>query len=401
MSETPSGSNTYDTSYTGPYGSHNEFVFGFTIDGQQTLAVGGAADDNLYGAGSAIENVYLGGIAAMGVQIYGEYHATADQEFGAINDREDLYSSQYELNGSWSNLGLTPDQITLDESTGTYSQDPYVGYQSSSSGNIQIWDNGCPGSVSSGDQIPTNDYLDAAGTGADKLIVSSGGDFYASITTSGQFYVGEHDSQCSGCAKVLWYQPSYSEPDYLAMQSDDNLVLYNSIGGGALWQSGTSGRGYSNPYLISQNDGNLVLYGGSGVPLWDPGTNWASNVGLTGEPAGLVYGDILSNGHTLYSTNEAYHLSMQGDGNLVLYQGSTPLWQSGTSGDGSTVNLKLDTAGYMLLCDTGQSCNPSGSPGVDYVKIIASGGGSQNHMIVNTNGTFGWYTATGGTTWVS
>jgi hypothetical protein len=53
-----------------------------------------------------------------------------------------------------------------------------------------------------------------------------------------------------------------------------------------------------------QSDGNFVVYDASNNPKWASGT-W-------GQP-----GDTLA---------------VQNDGNLVVYQGSTPRWSSNTSG---------------------------------------------------------------------
>ena len=54
-------------------------------------------------------------------------------------------------------------------------------------------------------------------------------------------------------------------------QPDGNLVAYKSEGGGAVWSSGTYGKGAGN--LVLQDDGNLVLYRVSDhAVLWSTGT---------------------------------------------------------------------------------------------------------------------------------
>lgn len=63
----------------------------------------------------------------------------------------------------------------------------------------------------------------------------------------------------------------------VAMQSDGNLVIYNTKTGGPTWATGTSGQGYG-PYQLSLNsDGNLVLTDGGGT------TRWQSNSGNIGQ----------------------------------------------------------------------------------------------------------------------
>jgi len=89
----------------------------------------------------------------------------------------------------------------------------------------------------------------------------------------------------------------------LVFQSDGNLVLYDRDAG-ALWASGTNGRGGNK--AIVQDDGNFVIYDAQNRPLWATGTS--------GRGAGA-------------------YLKVQDDGNLVLYAaGGAPLWASQTSG---------------------------------------------------------------------
>jgi GH25 family lysozyme M1 (1,4-beta-N-acetylmuramidase) len=88
----------------------------------------------------------------------------------------------------------------------------------------------------------------------------------------------------------------------LAMQTDGNLVLYHA-GKGAIWATGTNGKGGYN--AIMQGDGNFVLYDTKNHPLWDSHTN----------------------GHG------GADLAVQDDGNLVVYApGDKPVWASNTNG---------------------------------------------------------------------
>jgi hypothetical protein len=111
---------------------------------------------------------------------------------------------------------------------------------------------------------------------------------------------------------------------HLDMQTDGNLVLYAGVGSSelALWYAPRCGRRdvcWGNDtglptYAALQTDGNFVDYTDArGVDSpW-----WASAYGLPG-------GD---------PPNEPVLLSMQDDGNLVLYPsaGGSPLWATNTS----------------------------------------------------------------------
>ena len=140
-------------------------------------------------------------------------------------------------------------------------------------------------------------------------------------------------------------------------QGDGNLVLYD--GGTPLWASGTDGRPVG--VCIMQGDGNLVIYARGGQPIWDSGTwenpgsrlvvqddgnvviyrpdglaVWATNTWLPGGPAAqgddMQPGEVLTPDQSITSANGRYRFIYQGDGNLVLYDGGTPLWASGTDG---------------------------------------------------------------------
>lgn len=76
---------------------------------------------------------------------------------------------------------------------------------------------------------------------------------------------------------------------------------------------------------VHQTDGNVVLYQGS-APLWSTGTHGQATSGLV----------------------------MQGDGNLVLYApGGVPLWASGTAGQPGT-SLSVQDDGNVVLYRAGQ-----------------------------------------------
>ncbi len=85
--------------------------------------------------------------------------------------------------------------------------------------------------------------------------------------------------------------------------------------------------------LIYQGDGNLVLYYGS-QPLWDSGT-WGTSPGqavMQGDGNLVVYD---ASGYARWASgtsgyNGAY-LVVQSDGNLVLYSGVYPVWASNTA----------------------------------------------------------------------
>lgn len=142
------------------------------------------------------------------------------------------------------------------------------------------------------------------------------------------------------------------------MQGDGNLVLYQS--GVALWATGTSGQncGANQCRAAFQGDGNFVVYNGA-TPLWythtdgNPGAQLVLSDQLPHiEIVATTQSILWANSNTFSAGNLTLHqgvsvtlgdvfLVMQGDGNLVMYRGSTPLWTSNTSGQNCGANQCL------------------------------------------------------------
>jgi hypothetical protein len=166
-------------------------------------------------------------------------------------------------------------------------------------------------------------------------------------------------ASCSGNA--LWNSGTGGDDGaYVAMQTDGNLVIYDN--GTAVWSSNTAG--FSGADLKLQDDDNLVIYQGGGDAIWDWGSGYLGDT--------LNPGWTLSPGEELQSPSHQYSLIMQGDGNLVLYSGSVScptascsgnaLWNSGTVGNsGSTVTMQND--GNLVVYDAGTAKWNSGTPG--------------------------------------
>lgn len=82
------------------------------------------------------------------------------------------------------------------------------------------------------------------------------------------FWDSFRDGQVSGCGigTHMGQAPYGDANDYLAVQSDGNVVLYNGSNT-ALWWTSTDGYG-SSVFLNAQNDGNLVVYYNTNVAIW-------------------------------------------------------------------------------------------------------------------------------------
>jgi hypothetical protein len=199
-------------------------------------------------------------------------------------------------------------------------------------------------------------------------------------------------------------------------QSDGNLVLYDGLA--ALWASGTSGK--SVGVCIMQADGNLVIYDQSNRPIWasgtwrDPGSRlvvqndgnvviyrqsgtaaWATNTwrrAPTAKGDDMRPGEALIYNQSLTSANGRFRFTYQSDGNLVLYDGLTALWASGTSGRSVGVCI-MQADGNLVIYD--QSDRPIWASGTwrdPGSRLVVQNDG--NVVIYRQSGTAAWATNT-------
>ncbi len=168
------------------------------------------------------------------------------------------------------------------------------------------------------------------------------------------------------------------------MQTDGNFVLYNAAGK-VVWATKT---GSAGSVLSLQNDGNLVIYTTGGQPAWASG----SDHNITNTPFVLTTGARLTSGtanNELLSSNSAYALIIQHDGNLVLYnKAGKPLWATGTN-NGSFFTLQSD-GNLVLYTASGHPVWASGSK----IKGAAS-------LPLQTDGNLVLYSSSGRAMWTT
>ncbi len=173
----------------------------------------------------------------------------------------------------------------------------------------------------------------------------------------------------------------------LVNQSDGNLVIYDAMGI-ALWASNTGGRGGSS--LELQNDGNLVLYPATGS-VWSTGTS------VSGQQNRI--NNILSSGQTMFSgqnmttPDRRISLSLQDDGNLVLYNPNRAIWASNTVGSQASYFVMQDDGNLVLYRSNGQAVwsSRSSGKGVSNLELQTDA----NLVVYSSNGP-SWSTSTSG-----
>jgi surface antigen len=159
----------------------------------------------------------------------------------------------------------------------------------------------------------------------------------------------------------------------LKLQTDGNLVLYDTSNGSASWSTGVASgvvratmqtdgnfvivrssgsqwssttQGFGGARLIVQDDGNVVVQR-KNLPVWSRFSGYRGNR--------LTEGLTLAVGDYLLSADRRFKLVMQGDGNLVEYEvaAGRALWASSTFGSGAYAALQGD--GNFVVYQGGQA----------------------------------------------
>ena len=160
---------------------------------------------------------------------------------------------------------------------------------------------------------------------------------------------------------------------------------------------------YGSQYLLSpdtdsvltlQNNGDLILYGG-GQAQWSNGINTAPGDYLTLQADGNLV-EYSAQNTPLWQTSTngdtGDYLTLQTDGNLVIFSATgTPLWQTGTTANPNYLDRVINTltTGSKLF-SMGQSLQPVTR---NYSVVFQSNG---NLVEYNAQGTAIWQTNTSG-----
>jgi hypothetical protein len=108
----------------------------------------------------------------------------------------------------------------------------------------------------------------------------------------------------------------------------------------------------------------------------------------------LTANQELTANQSLTSCNGDYTLFMQGDGNLVLYQGSTALWASNTAGTAADEAIMQGDGNFVLYTSAGSALwasGTAGNPGA-YLEVQNDG----NVVVYSASGSALWSTGTSG-----
>ncbi|MBS2554694.1 lectin [Catenulispora sp. NL8] len=144
-------------------------------------------------------------------------------------------------------------------------------------------------------------------------------------------------------------------------------------------------------YLRLTDDGGKMLKGQISLTPTRPTSPVVSTGGGCGS---MTANQQLTANQSTPSCDGRFKLILQGDGNLVLYEGSTALWASGTAGKASA-NAIMQGDGNFVIYDTGGSpLWSSGTAGNSGAYLTVQNDG--NTVIFSSGGATLWSTGTGG-----
>lgn len=188
-------------------------------------------------------------------------------------------------------------------------------------------------------------------------------------------------------AGAVWSSGTHgTAADVAVMQTDGNLVVY-APGGRALWASGTHGNPGAFAYV--GNDGTLAVLGAGFRRLWSSGSRPQPEAGC-GE-AWMPSGSTLGPGNSATSCDGRYHLVMQDDGNLVLYQRAVgAVWATGTNGSGANAAV-MQGDGNLVVYASGRPVWDSGTHGHAGAALAVQ---SDGNVVIYGSGRALWSSAT-------
>ena len=207
---------------------------------------------------------------------------------------------------------------------------------------------------------------------------SCDGRFTLSMQTDGNLVLSSFDVP-------LWSTGTGGRGDVVIMQGDGNLVLY-STHSHPLFASGTDRHPGATAFI--QDDGNFVIYAG-GAALWASGPG-----GMPPSPTrcGAVDPDRgLAAGQSISSCDGTHRLTMQGDGNLVLYNGGA-IWWTGTQGSGANHAI-MQGDGNLVVYAGGTPVWNSGTPGFFGARLDVQNDGN---LVIYQGSTVAWASWTAG-----
>lgn len=172
-------------------------------------------------------------------------------------------------------------------------------------------------------------------------LISDSGQFEFTLNANGRLVLINTMNE-----RTLWTADTFERAAAQAQfQGDGNFLLRNE-NDTAIWASNTHNSQASELKLL--DSGRVAIYSNNRIVWQISGENEDQNNGKSQ----LKINETLSQGSGLDSPNKRYQFTVQGDGNLMLYDSNDniALWSSRTGGAGG-IRAKLQSDGNFVLRD--------------------------------------------------
>ncbi|MFY7890492.1 MAG: hypothetical protein ACOVOW_16370 [Spirosomataceae bacterium] len=195
---------------------------------------------------------------------------------------------------------------------------------------------------------------------------SANGIYKVTLNESGNLVITKNNT-------LIWQ--ANTSGDALRLQEDGNLVVYGQ-GGNPQWASSTNGKGDATTVMVIQDDGNLVLYKNGKEAIWSSGTNDLFTENEINTSA-IRAENMLRPNQSITSLNGTYKVTLQSDGNVVLYKGALAIWTTGTYGkdvDAFKVQKDGNVVAYIKGGIPAWSSETYGKSGAETVLMMQNDG---------------------------
>jgi hypothetical protein len=149
-------------------------------------------------------------------------------------------------------------------------------------------------------------------------------------------------------------------------------------------------------YLRVTADGGRMLKGQLALTATRPTSpEPSSGTGTGGSGCGaMAVNQQITVNQPILSCDGRFTLVLGGDGNLVLYEGSTALWSAGTAGKASSRAVMQGDGNFVIYDASGNALWASNTAGNSGATLSVQNDG--NTVIYSTSGAALWSTGTGG-----
>jgi hypothetical protein len=229
----------------------------------------------------------------------------------------------------------------------------------------------------------TSDTQDTGGGGAYDLGWTSSGQWFkytVNVATAGTYTVGLRLASPSGVTDGL----------HIANSSGTNLSGDINVPATGAFQTWTTLNA-----TVTLPAGQQTLTIDQDNAGWNIHQLTFASSSSTSSCGELSANQELTSNESLASCNGDYSLIMQSDGNLVLYEGGTALWASGTVGSGADEAIMQGDGNFVVYTSAGSPVWASGTAGDTGAYLDVQNDG--NVVIYGASGSALWSTGTAGT----